>query len=56
MQLKMVYMTFVSTLVSTHLPVNVVVQAKCSFHPDCAAEGAYILQKVSNPLSPKFDC
>jgi len=40
-QLKVVYLTFVSTLVSTHLPLNVVVQAKCSSHTDFAAEGRH---------------
>lgn len=40
-QLKVLYLTFVSTLVSPHLPVNVVVQAKCSFHTDFAAESSH---------------
>ena len=38
-QLRLVYLTFVSALVSSHLPVNVVVQTACSFHPDISVEG-----------------
>jgi hypothetical protein len=49
-QLEIVYLTFVSTLVFSHLPVYVVVQVKCSFYPDFAVEGRHTSCKKSLTL------
>jgi hypothetical protein len=47
LQFKMVYLTFLSALVSHHLPVNVVAQVKSSFHPDFAVEGTSCKKSVT---------